>query len=209
MKNMKLDLHSIATTCMLVAVIVFTSCSDDEAINNPTIPEQPEQLTELTAQYNTNIAAYQAMMNGKAEIVDYTSDEKGNYKLQLSNRQIADVYIQTADDKDISYVRCEYMFNGEKKEVRSSVYNNGLVVNGLSDVKPCNFTIYLVDHSENQSEPYSGSFTPLEPPYKMIFKTISMQPDFGGVTIRWKKRKQGAYRSFPFGTKRYRGMGRI
>ncbi len=98
---MKLDLHSIATTCMMVAVIVFTSCSDDEAINNPTIPEQPEQLTELTAQYNTNIAAYQAMMNGKAEIVDYTSDEKGNYKLQLSNRQIADVYIQTADDKDI------------------------------------------------------------------------------------------------------------
>ena len=92
---MKLDLHSIATTCMMVAVIVFTSCSDDEAINNPTIPEQPEQLTELTAQYNTNIAAYQAMMNGKAEIVDYTSDEKGNYKLQLSNRQIADVYIQT------------------------------------------------------------------------------------------------------------------
>lgn len=84
---MKLDLHSIATTCMLVAVIVFTSCSDDEVINNPTIPEQPEQLTELTAQYNTNIAAYQAMMNGKAEIVDYTSDEKGNYKLQLSNRQ--------------------------------------------------------------------------------------------------------------------------
>ena len=67
---MKLDLHSIATTCMMVAVIVFTSCSDDEAINNPTIPEQPEQLTELTAQYNTNIAAYQAMMNGKAEIVD-------------------------------------------------------------------------------------------------------------------------------------------
>ena len=78
---MKLDLHSIATTCMLVAVIVFTSCSDDEVINNPTIPEQPEQLTELTAQYNTNIAAYQAMMNGKAEIVDYTSDEKPTIKI--------------------------------------------------------------------------------------------------------------------------------
>lgn len=98
----------------------------------------------------------------------------------------AKISYKLPNDKDISYVRCEYMFNGEKKEVRSSVYNNGLVVNGLSDVKPCNFTIYLVDHSENQSEPYSGSFTPLEPPYKMIFKTISMQPDFGGVTIRWK-----------------------
>lgn len=101
MKNMRLNLHRIATTCLLIAAIVFTSCSDDEVINNPSIPEQPEQLTALTAQYNTNIAAYQALMGGKADIIDYTSDEKGNYKLQLSNQQIADIYAQTTTDRDI------------------------------------------------------------------------------------------------------------
>lgn len=47
----------------------FISCSDDEVISNQPIPEQPEQLTELIAQYNTNISAYQAMMDNKAEIV--------------------------------------------------------------------------------------------------------------------------------------------
>ena len=97
---MKSHLHNIATA-LIVAALAFTSCSDDETVTNPPIPEQPEQLAELTAQYNTNISAYQAMMDEKAEIIDYTSDGKGNYKLQLSNQLIADAYAQTSDDKDI------------------------------------------------------------------------------------------------------------
>lgn len=97
---MKSHLHNIATT-LIVAALAFTSCSDDETVTNPPIPEQPEQLAELTAQYNTNISAYQAMMDEKAEIIDYTSDGNGNYKLQLSNQLIADIYAQTSDDKDI------------------------------------------------------------------------------------------------------------
>lgn len=87
---------------------------------------------------------------------------------------------------DISYVKCKYVFNGEQKEARSSIYNNFVIIEGLGEIKPCEFTLYLVDHSENQSEPYTDSFTPLEPPYQAIFKTLSMEPDFGGVTIRWK-----------------------
>ena len=87
---MNYRLHSIVA--VLLTIIIFTSCSDDETVTNPPIPEQPEQLAELTAQYNTNISAYQAMMDEKAEIIDYTSDGNGNYKLQLSNQLIADVY---------------------------------------------------------------------------------------------------------------------
>ena len=85
----------------LLAASIYSSCSDDEVVNNNPIPDQPEQITELITQYNTNISAYQAMLANKVEIVDYTSDEKGHYKLQLSNQQIADVYAQTAEDKDI------------------------------------------------------------------------------------------------------------
>lgn len=96
---MKLYLHTITAT--LLFVVAFTSCSDDESINSQPLPEQPEQLTELTAQYNTNISAYQLLMNGKAEIIDYTPDGTGNYKLQLSTQQVADAYSQTSVDKDI------------------------------------------------------------------------------------------------------------
>lgn len=98
---MKLNLYATVTTFILAVNIAFSSCSDDEVVNNNPIPDQPEQITELITQYNTNISAYQAMLANKVEIVDYTSDEKGHYKLQLSNQQIADVYAQTAEDKDI------------------------------------------------------------------------------------------------------------
>lgn len=97
---------------------------------------------------------------------------------------------------DISYVRCDYLFKGEKKEARSSIYNNYVLVEGLGEIEPCEFSLYLVDHSENQSEPYTDSFTPLEPPYQTIFKTISMEPDFGGVTIRWKNENKAIIGAF-------------
>ncbi|WP_080905467.1 DUF5000 domain-containing lipoprotein [Parabacteroides sp. Marseille-P3160] len=96
------------------------------------------------------------------------------------------IYYDLPKETDISYVICEYMFKGEKKIVRSSIYNNYLIVEGLGEIAPCEFTLYLVDHSENRSEPYVGSFTPLEPPYQSIFKTITMEPSFGGVIIRWQ-----------------------
>lgn len=86
---------------------------------------------------------------------------------------------------DISYVKCEYMFKGEKKIVRASIYMNYLYIQGLEAIEPCEYTLYLVDHSENVSTPVTGTFTPLEPPYQAIFKTIEMEPDFGGVVIRW------------------------
>lgn len=90
------------------------------------------------------------------------------------------------EETDISYVICEYEFNGELKVVRSSVYSNFVTIEGLGEIAPCEFTLYLVDHSENRSEPFNGNFTPLEPPYQSIFKTITMEPDFGGVLIRWQ-----------------------
>ncbi len=89
------------------------------------------------------------------------------------------------NETDISYVMCEYMFKSKKKISRSSIYTNYVIIEGLEEIVPCEFTLYLVDHSENKSEPYVGSFTPLEPPYQSIFKTITIEPDFGGVVIRW------------------------
>lgn len=89
-------------------------------------------------------------------------------------------------ETDISYVCCEYMFKGEKKIVRSSIYSNTLLIEGLAEIATCEFTLYLVDHSENRSAPVNGSFIPLEPPYLTIFKTLEVEPDFGGVIIRWK-----------------------
>lgn len=103
------------------------------------------------------------------------------------------------DETDISYAICEYMFKGEKKVARSTIYNNFIIVEGLAEIAPCEFTLYLVDHSENKSKPYVDSFTPLEPPYQTIFKTIAMEPDFGGVVIRWENETKALIGAFLYG----------
>ncbi len=99
-------------------------------------------------------------------------------------------------ETDISYITCEYMIHNEKKVARASIYNDFVTIEGLADIAPCDFTLYLVDHSENKSAPYTGSFTPLEPPYRSVFKTLTMEPDFGGVVIRWKNESNALIGAF-------------
>jgi hypothetical protein len=89
------------------------------------------------------------------------------------------------DEKDISYVKCEYIYKGEKWTVRSSVYTNYLFIEGLGSVDPVDVTLYVVDHSENVSAGESKTFIPDTPPIETIFASIEMLPNFGGVSIRW------------------------
>ncbi|WP_445593141.1 DUF5000 domain-containing lipoprotein [Sunxiuqinia sp. sy24] len=131
-------------------------------------------------------------------IVSCDEEKVGQYPIEgvapaaVSNVQTealpggAKITYDLPDETDISYVICEYSFAGEQKIARSSVYSNFITIEGLGEIAPCEYTIYLVDHNGNRSEPYTGSFTPLEPPYQTIFKTITMEPDFGGVVIRWQ-----------------------
>lgn len=84
-----------------VATFLSVACTDEETLQTMPAPEQPEALVEQLAQYNRNIAAHQALMNGSAEIVDYTTDAQGGYQLQLSNGIIADICVQTAEGNDI------------------------------------------------------------------------------------------------------------
>src|SRR5690606_8788737 len=46
------------------------------------------------------------------------------------------------------------------------------------------------------SEPLKGSFTPLEPPFRSVFKTITLEPDFGGVVIRWQNESNALIGAF-------------
>lgn len=99
----------------------------------------------------------------------------------------AKISYKLPDENDISYVLCEYISTtGEKKVARSSVYQDFLTVEGFGEIKPVSFSLYLVDHSENRSTAYSGSFTPLEPNFATVFKTIAVAPDFGGVLFNWE-----------------------
>ncbi|MDR3245771.1 MAG: DUF4959 domain-containing protein [Prevotellaceae bacterium] len=93
-------------------------------------------------------------------------------------------YIVPAEN-DISYVKCEYMYNGEKHVVRSSVYNKSLVIEGLGTEEPLTFTVYVVDHSENASPGISKTFTPGPPQWKAIIESVELLPVPGGVSVTW------------------------
>ncbi|MDR3246041.1 MAG: DUF4959 domain-containing protein [Prevotellaceae bacterium] len=86
---------------------------------------------------------------------------------------------------DISYVKGDFMFQGVKRTVRSSIYDNFVLVEGLGSVEPVEITLYLVDHSENVSEPVTKTFTPKTPPYKAILESMTFVPDFSGCNVSW------------------------
>lgn len=90
------------------------------------------------------------------------------------------------NETDISYIRGEYMVNGEKYIVRSSIYKNYLIIEGLGSSEPLEITIYTVDHSENISVPIKKMITPGIPIVKKILQSIKMSTDFGGINVRWK-----------------------
>jgi hypothetical protein len=90
------------------------------------------------------------------------------------------------DETDISYVKCEYVAGNTHKTVRSSVYNSYLNVEGLGSTDPVDITLYVVDHSENVSQPVTKRFTPDTPPIETVYNSLRFYPDFGGITIAWE-----------------------
>jgi hypothetical protein len=90
------------------------------------------------------------------------------------------------NDTDISYVKGEFEVNGIKQTVRSSVYNSYLTIDGLDSHLYVEIDLYVVDHSENLSEPIRTKFITYDAPYTSMGNTIEMFSAVGGVALRWE-----------------------
>lgn len=119
---MKLQFWNKALFCG--CLLAITACSDEETVNPPAsveIPEQPAELAEKLAQYNSDVASLQLMANGEVKVVDYSSDEQHNYTLELSDGKIVNAALQTEVDADIPMFAInadgywEYQLGGEKQ----------------------------------------------------------------------------------------------
>jgi hypothetical protein len=87
-------------------------------------------------------------------------------------------------EQDLLYVKAEYtLANGTKMQVKSSYYNNSLVVEGFADTKDHVITLYSVNRSEVASAPVLVTVTPLESPIWAVMRSIkNVDPlAFGGV----------------------------
>jgi hypothetical protein len=91
------------------------------------------------------------------------------------------------EDEDLLYVVARYTLeNGTPLEVKSSYYNNSMLIEGFTGLSEQEVKIFAVNRSEIESKPVTVTVAPLEAPIFDVFKSLETSPDFGGVRINAK-----------------------
>ncbi|MES2376067.1 MAG: DUF5000 domain-containing lipoprotein [Bacteroidota bacterium] len=91
------------------------------------------------------------------------------------------------DSKNLLYVKAVYESPaGVVKEVKSSLYDNTVTIQGLGSAKPIDVKLYSVSQGETLSEPVIVNIKPDVPPVLAAFATLTLDADFGGATATYK-----------------------
>lgn len=115
---------------------------------------------------------------------------KGGSPATISNVQVenlngsAKITYSLPDDNDVLYVKATYeMRPGKTREVKSSYYNNFLLVDGFGDTLKHQIKLTVVTRSSVESAPVNVEVEPKLPPVLMIRRTFKVREDFGGVNL--------------------------
>lgn len=91
------------------------------------------------------------------------------------------------NDSDLVYVKAVYTnSSGEEAEVKTSAFDNKIVIMGFGDTTERTVKLCSVDRSENNSEPITVTGIPLTPPVFLIQATMAITADFGGARFTWE-----------------------
>lgn len=86
------------------------------------------------------------------------------------------------------YVKAVYDIRpGKTLTSEVSFYSDTLVIDGFGDTRDHEVNIYSVGKNGKESAPISLKVTPLEPPVKAVFKSVSLGATFGGVLAIFKE----------------------
>jgi len=90
-------------------------------------------------------------------------------------------------NKDILYVKAVYKIKSgqQAREIRSSYYNNFLVVDGFGDTATHDIALYVVSRNEIASDAVTTAVKPLSPPMMDVRKSLLVKKDFGGININF------------------------
>jgi hypothetical protein len=95
------------------------------------------------------------------------------------------------DSENLLYVEAEYSIReGVKHTIKSSYYKNSITLEGFSDTLNYEVGLYAVSMGGKKSEPVKVNIKPLIPPVISIFKSMSLQPTFGGALIRFQNESE-------------------
>ncbi len=91
------------------------------------------------------------------------------------------------DDPDLMYVKALFKVNEkETREVRSSMYIDSLVIEGLGDTNEHEVAVYAVDRSGNVSRGITLSINPESPPVVEIRESLQAAVDWGGFSLAFE-----------------------
>ena len=96
------------------------------------------------------------------------------------------IHYTLPDDNDLLYVLAEYEIRpGVKQQVKASLYNNSLEVQGFGDTREHPVILYTQDRSGNRSEPKSIQVKPTSSPVLDAFNALEYKSDFGGINLNF------------------------
>ncbi|WP_276482164.1 DUF5000 domain-containing lipoprotein [Paraflavitalea pollutisoli] len=99
----------------------------------------------------------------------------------------AEITYSLPHDNAILYVKAEYERQpGNKQEMKASYYANKLVVDGFGDTLEHAIKLYVVNRSEQVSEPVTVTVKPLTPPVTLVYRSLKIGEDFGGLRISFE-----------------------
>src|SRR5690606_5672798 len=73
--------------------------------------------------------------------------------------------------------------NGVEKEAKSSYFKNFIVLDGFSESKEYDVTLYTVSRGERLSEPLTVKVHPDTPPVLSTFNSLEIREAFGGISV--------------------------
>ena len=90
------------------------------------------------------------------------------------------------DDDDALYVEALYTLdNGTQASSRSSIFENSVLIEGLRSTEVQQVTLNVVDNGENRSESLVVDVQPTTAPIDLLFESLVLAEDFGGVRIEF------------------------
>ncbi|MDN3668494.1 DUF4959 domain-containing protein [Echinicola jeungdonensis] len=88
------------------------------------------------------------------------------------------------DDGDLLYVKAEFeRSNGKTAEVKSSYYNNSLMVEGFADTEEHEVKLYAVNRAQQESEPVTVTIKPEKAPLWDVYESMEVKASFGGIQV--------------------------
>lgn len=103
----------------------------------------------------------------------------------VNGNGIATLTYTLPNDEDLLYVKADYTTaSGVAREVKSSYFNNSLVVDGFADTLPHTITLYAVNRSETASKPVTVTAKPLIAPIWLVYDSLKVLATYGGIRIK-------------------------